>query len=99
MNGKATFALLFQSYIVELINVNVPILVVIKIYVQRVLDYVVIIGARFWKLDKMFDSVFPCVCWAETGLACFLVCRYEGEKNELRGYDALKTMKNRIHRF
>lgn len=47
MNGKATFALLFQSYIVELINVNVPILVVIKIYVQRVLDYVVIIGARF----------------------------------------------------
>lgn len=47
MNGKATFTLLFQSYIVELINVNVAILVVIKIYVQRVLDYVVIIAARF----------------------------------------------------
>jgi len=47
MNGKATFTLLFQSYIVKLINVNVPKLVVIKIYVQRVLDYVVIIAARF----------------------------------------------------
>ena len=47
MNGKATFTLLFQSCIVELINVNVPILVVIKISVQRVLDYVVIIAARF----------------------------------------------------
>lgn len=47
MNGKATFTLLFQWYIVKLINVGVPKLVVIKIYVQRVLDYVVIITAGF----------------------------------------------------
>ena len=99
MNGKATFTLLFQSYIVELINVNVPILVVINIYVQRLLDYVVIIAARFWKLDKMFDSVFPCVCSAETGLACFLLCRYEGQKNELRGYEIPASVKNACRLF